>query len=275
MESAFSTAATSSSAPPRAAQEPPAKRLRTAIDDEASPSVLPKKRAPAVDRSADNDGGGNSSRLTGVVKAFNMRLGLGKISCAETGRDVVVKVADLAGFDVGDEVSFLLAADPVLGTPRAVRLRAIDASDAEEDEAGEDGMAADGAEIDEDGAEAEEPPPRVAARPPAAAATPRSATPAAARPRPVAAAPAPARRAPPAVAAPQRPPAPRRPVVPGQRLTGSIKGVNKKLGIGGITCTETGEIVKVPIADLAGFEAGDFVSFVIGKNGRATDIEAD
>merc|ERR1712151_657380 len=41
-------------------------------------------------------------------------------------------------------------------------------------------------------------------------------------------------------------------VGPDGRCTGVIKGFNKRLAIGGIACSESGRLVKVPVAELAG-----------------------
>lgn len=277
--------------------EPPSKRMRPTPGAQASstpsrPAPRAAKGQPAA--GAGSGGVSDSRRLTGEVKTFNMRLGLGKIACKETRRDVVVRVADLAGFDVGDEVSFILAADPELGTPSASKLRALDADDDDEEDEDEEAAegGADGADGEEepeeeahDGAaeeeamENEEVEEEVAQAPP-----PRPARPQRPPQRPPARGPP---AAPPAAAAPAAPgrpagasgkgagrPVARPPMAPGQRLSGTIKGLNKKLGVGGITCAETGSIVKVPATDLAGFETGDYVTFLLGRKGEATEVEA-
>merc|ERR1719229_1944968 len=180
-----------------------------------------------------------------------MRLGLGKIHCHETEKDVVISVVDLTGFDIGDEVTFLIKTDD-FGTPRACKLRPVgglsDDDDDEEEAVEEDGQDEEEVEVDQDNEEPEqldyekydEEEEEVPEEP---------AQPVRRQPAPV-------------------------DIEPGTRLTGTIKGINKKLGLGGITCTETGRLVKVMIAELAGFEAGDSVSFDWGKDGLAKNVEA-
>eukprot|EP00428_Durinskia_dybowskii_P041567 CAMPEP_0170278358 /NCGR_PEP_ID=MMETSP0116_2-20130129/39184_1 /TAXON_ID=400756 /ORGANISM="Durinskia baltica, Strain CSIRO CS-38" /LENGTH=403 /DNA_ID=CAMNT_0010529671 /DNA_START=47 /DNA_END=1254 /DNA_ORIENTATION=+ len=141
----------------KSAEEPAAKRPRGAevgaaaggdpVEAVAPSKMMSRARGARASVAAGLDGE-PSRRLTGKVKTFSMRLGLGKILCAETGRDVVVRIADLAGFDVGDEVSFLLVADKELGTPSGVKLRAIDASDADDDDDEGEEAAAAGSDMD-------------------------------------------------------------------------------------------------------------------------------
>lgn len=216
-------------------------------------------------------------RCTGVVSTFNLRLGLGKIRCNETGRDVAIGIQDLAGFDVGDAVSFLLTRDPELGTPRAEQLRHAEGSDA--------------------GLAAAAPP---APRPPAAAPPPRRAI--------TKSAPLVRRQS---LLAPSTPPArggagekdvesPHTPAdelseeeegartkrlrssvneLPpgyevGTRLSGEIRGFNQKLGLAGVRCAETGRLVRVATRELVGFQVGDLVSFALDAAGQACYVEA-
>ncbi|CAK0891519.1 unnamed protein product, partial [Prorocentrum cordatum] len=65
-------------------------------------------------------------RLVGVVQDFNARVGMGRIACRGLGGPVAVAAAELAGFSVGDAVSFSLGADPKFGNRVAVTLEAED-----------------------------------------------------------------------------------------------------------------------------------------------------
>jgi len=215
---------------------------------------------PAAKRPREEASG---SRFTGVVSTFNLRLGLGKIKCHQTGRDVVINVAELAGFDVGDAVSFLITKDPVLGTPRAQKLKHLGAEEADE-EAGAKGPeaeaeAAEGAEEgEEEAAAAGEVEEEVAApesphTPPQEESDDEE-----------------TKRKKLRSAINELPPD----YEMGTRLSGVIKGLNKRLGLGGVKCTETGRLVKVPMSELAGFEVGDIVSFALNSSGQALGIEA-
>merc|ERR1719394_2276440 len=95
---------------------------RRSAEEEPEPKRVRVGTRDAVLKAGGDDDAGAAEklmkdkgrRLHGVVDAFNMRLGLGKIKCTESGSNVVVAVADLAGFDVGDSVTFILVKDPVL-----------------------------------------------------------------------------------------------------------------------------------------------------------------
>jgi len=69
-----------------------------------------------------------SGRFMGLIIAFNEAIGIGKIVCPDTyayfHRDVALPKAELAGFGVGDRISFLLTIDPTFGTPSAADLEA-------------------------------------------------------------------------------------------------------------------------------------------------------
>lgn len=220
----------------------------------------PESPAKAAPQSKVTPAGGrhpfDKRRLTGVVETFNLRLGLGKIKCAELGCSVGVAVADLAGFDVGDSVSFLTVTDPKLGIPRAQNLEAYNlvGEDDADEEAKEEAQEAPEEEAEE---EEEQEPPKTPAR---TVATPRVARPAQPAGQPRARPPAPVR--PPAL-----------PAAPGSRLTGVVGAINARAGVGTIKCAE-GSIVKARVADLAGFEAGDEVCFTLSAAGEATELEA-
>eukprot|EP00930_Biecheleria_cincta_P029971 TRINITY_DN20793_c0_g1_i1.p1 TRINITY_DN20793_c0_g1~~TRINITY_DN20793_c0_g1_i1.p1 ORF type:complete len:502 (+),score=91.15 TRINITY_DN20793_c0_g1_i1:89-1594(+) len=112
-----------------AAGEPRAKELQLHADDtnDDDSEERPSKRSRNTDESGKNVAVvGN--RYSGTLKAFHAKIGVGLISCPELrtifGRDVAVTAAELAGFQAGDAVSFVLAMDPELGTPQAERLEA-------------------------------------------------------------------------------------------------------------------------------------------------------
>lgn len=104
--------------------------LRAAEEDDEDPDEdnvprPPTKRpkvAPAV----------VGQRYVGTIKSFHEGVGLGFIGCKATyntyGRDVSVHRDELSGFEVGDEVSFELAAEPGVGTPKAITLEAPSAA---------------------------------------------------------------------------------------------------------------------------------------------------
>lgn len=186
---------------------PPSKRRREAVVSDATTGDV--TAAAAV----------MGNRYTGTIKSFHDGIGIGFLSCMETyttfGRDVTLDRAELAGFAVGDRVSFVLTADPELGTPKAQELEAAEAEVA-----------------------ASAPPQRHRA--------------------------------------PAGPPA--KPV-PGGRHVGTVRSFNKKRGLGMITCESVQGDVAVAAAELAGFEVGDAVSFLLSKEApgsyKATELEAE
>lgn len=74
------------------------------------------------------------ARFLGVIRAFHRGVGLGFVACgalrARLGRDVSVAAAEIAGFEVGDTISFAMRLDPEFGTPWAVRLEAAPEAEA-------------------------------------------------------------------------------------------------------------------------------------------------
>lgn len=109
-------------------------QLEAPEDDEEGdqPAQPAKKRktASAVVKETKQEAGAvlPSERHVGIVKSFHEGIGIGFIDCKATratfGRDVSVEADELAGFSVGDTVSFQLTVDPELGTPRATVLEA-------------------------------------------------------------------------------------------------------------------------------------------------------
>lgn len=110
-----------------ASGEPRAKELQLHAEDDNDDNSgeRPSKRSRKSDESGKREAVvGN--RYTGTLKAFHAKIGFGLISCSELraifGRDVAVTAAELAGFQAGDTISFVLAMDPELGTPQGERL---------------------------------------------------------------------------------------------------------------------------------------------------------
>lgn len=219
-------------------------------------------------------GTSRTGRLLGVIKSFNLRLSMGKITCVEIGREVAVDLADLSGFDVGDSVSFVLGTDPELGTPKAKELKfAASGMELELDPSAND------VEAEEDWAP-QPLPVRPAARP-AQRAAPAKKTPVAAQP------PAKVRR----VAAPEQPSAPpeeeeeeeQEPeahkaegeqLEPGTRVVGVVQAIDPETGTGSVMCEALGGLIEIAAESLAGFEEGDSVSFAVSESGEAVEVEA-
>lgn len=97
--------------------------------EEEMPVQPPKRRklAPAIMQEDAEP----TERFVGVIKSFHDGIGIGKISCKATrasyGADVSIDADEFAGFAVGDTVSFAVAVDPELGTPKATALEAAGA----------------------------------------------------------------------------------------------------------------------------------------------------
>lgn len=227
----------------------------------AAPAVaaqVPKK--PKVDPQQALRGTNRTGRLIGVVASFNLRLGMGKITCGEIGRDVLVDVVDLSGFDVGDGVTFLLETDAALGTPKAKELKMAGAEDGLEDD-----------DEDEEGAPAPQQPSRPAARPAQKAPQAKQGRPAAAQPA------VKVRRAPsappmPAAAEPEQAAAVQ--LKPGTRASGIIQAICPETGVGSVHCAGLGGLIEISAESLAGFEDGDSVCFAVSETGEAIEVEA-
>lgn len=209
-------------------------------------SALPQAKKP---RKAER-------RLCGAVSSFNLRLGMGKITCEELGRDVAVDVQELSGFDVGDKVCFTLTTDPDLGTPKAQSLVAA-------------------APGDGGGGVLEEPDDAAACtaegRGGPAHSISQQTTHAVVRPQ-VRKAPA----APPRTAAAA--PKPKRDVESKlkleSRVSGTIRTISLKMGVGSIKCADSGGLIEVSAESLVGFEEGDSISFSVSASGEAIEVEA-
>jgi len=88
------------------------------------PAKLPAKPTVAT-RAPVGRAGDLGSRYVGVVKCFFQgRPGSGRITCEDLGRDVVTMEGELAGFAVGDPISFLLSAEPGSGIRKATEVEA-------------------------------------------------------------------------------------------------------------------------------------------------------
>lgn len=165
------------------------------------------------------------------------------------GRDVTIEKSELAGFSVGGVVSFKIAIDPEVGTPKAVEVEAADANPAPKPAVAQRSRPA--------------APQHPAAKRPG---TPASQCPATQRP------------------AGQRPSAQRMAKLMEKRHTGVIASFSNKMAAGKITCAETCEVLGHDVAvgadEIAGFIVGDTVSFKLFKDGesdtpKAFDLEAE
>lgn len=197
-------------------------------------------------------------RLNGTIASFSLRLGTGKISCKEIGRDVAVAVVDLAGFDIGDLVSFVLTTDPELGTPKAKQLKLYDPLGPQDAEPAEGAEPQETPDEEEEEEELPPPPPKPTPQ--------RKSVPAKKKIKPAAKAAAPQATAE-AEAEPAQPQ-----VAPGTHVVGVIQGLKGELGT--VMCNETGNILELTAESLAGFEEGDTVSFLANAKGHFVDIEA-
>lgn len=87
-------------------------------------------KAAATDEASESELVGK--RHVGTIKSFHDGVGFGFISCRKTqavfGRDIALDKDQFAGFAVGDTVSFELAIDEEMGTPKAMELEAEYAS---------------------------------------------------------------------------------------------------------------------------------------------------
>merc|ERR1712183_616732 len=102
-----------------------------------SPAVMPShsvKREDGDDSGWEEDGDeqplakvprkdARTGRHSGVVKSFNSAVGIGRIACARMTTLVAVDAAELAGFAVGDRVTFRIAMDD-FGNRKAAELEA-------------------------------------------------------------------------------------------------------------------------------------------------------
>lgn len=245
-------------APGGVADEAAAKKPRTETSESSGLAAMVRGTA-------------REGRFFGRVKSFNLRLSMGKISCSEVGRDVAVALMDLAGFDVGDYVSFELTVDPDLGTPKAKFLKLQENAQAD----GDDEDAADGVGKQDDQEVAPAKPVRAAPpRPAAKVGGAKAAAPPVRKPAPARKAlnPEPEEEdwdesAPPPAAAPQ-------PGDPGVRVTGVIQTMDEANDVATVVCATTGNFFEVFASNLAGFEEGDSVAFTTTSTGEALEVEA-
>jgi len=119
--------------------EPRACELRMySPEEEAKENVQQGNKRRKLAPGGATHGVGVGSRYEGVIKSFHEGIGVGFISCKETHarfrRDVALSRSECAGFSVGDEVSFVLAVDPKMGTPMAIEMEAVAGEEPEEEE---------------------------------------------------------------------------------------------------------------------------------------------
>jgi len=249
-------------------------QLRAPAEAEEDEDVVtrPQKRRKGQETGFVPPVGAVGDRFIGTIKSFHEGVGVGFIACkaayAVFGRDVTIDQHNLAGFRVGETVSFELATDD-LGTPKALELEAAGS----EDFARPVRPATPSKPLSKP---ATKPLSKPATKPlskpvtkalskPQAASTGKPLHKAASKPL-----------AKPAQAAGG--------LVVGTRIVGVVKSFNEKVGVGMITSpallAQFKRDATVKVGDLAGFSVGDNVSFELSKHERfgypiARELEAE